>query len=207
MNTIALAYVLLGASLVHFSIEFMLDGQSGNIQEVTHELLKLQTDVAILKDMVANLQQSCPSCAVAKSHPAPAFMATLTNSLACSADAPLVFDRVVLDTRMSYDVRHGTFRSSVNGTYVFSATLSGHPGETLHVKMVKNKLNNEIGYIYKHDSQTGWTQSTTVVVVQLSNGDDVWLACFSAGNIAGSNGIGQAFEYHSHFSGFLIDAF
>ncbi|KAH3698911.1 hypothetical protein DPMN_073856 [Dreissena polymorpha] len=113
MNCI-LAYVFIAASQSKGSLSFLMDGQPGNLQEVTHELFKLQTEVAILKDMVANLQESCPSCAVSTRQPAPAFSAILTSeSITCSTDAPIVFNKELLDTRMAYDVRHGTFRAPV----------------------------------------------------------------------------------------------
>ena len=40
----------------------MLDGQPGNIQEIANELGKLQSEVAVLKEMIQELQETCPSC-------------------------------------------------------------------------------------------------------------------------------------------------
>ncbi|KAH3735259.1 hypothetical protein DPMN_041723 [Dreissena polymorpha] len=68
-------------------------------------------------------------------------MATLTTEYhVCAPDAPIIFDRKLLDTRMSYDIRHGIFCAPVNGTYVFTATLSAKPGTFVHVKMVKRAI-------------------------------------------------------------------
>ncbi|KAH3737691.1 hypothetical protein DPMN_044284 [Dreissena polymorpha] len=136
----------------------------------------------------------------------PAFMASLSMFVTCTVDAPLVFDREQLDTRQAYDTRHGLFRAPVNGTYMFTATIAAQPNQGFHVKLVRNSLSDEIGYLFSDNGHSGWNERSTTIVVKLAAGDDVWLACTMPSNITGGNS-GMEHDYHSHFSGFFIDAF
>lgn len=89
------------------------------------------------------------------------------------------------------------FRS---GIYHLSLTVSVVPNAHVHVKMVKNSVNNEIGYVHQ-ETEDHWQMSSTSVLVQLSAGDDVWCKCTElSSTVSGGN------TYHSHFSGYFVTA-
>ncbi|XP_052256956.1 complement C1q and tumor necrosis factor-related protein 9A-like [Dreissena polymorpha] len=202
---------ILFLSLIQNGFMLLLDGQPVTVptlrQELQQEIQQLRTEFLLMKDMMTTLHESVPSCAVSKKQRTPAFMATLTKSnQACAEGAPLIFDRELLDTRNVYDVRHGTFRAPVNGTYVFTATLTAMGGKYVNVKIVKNFPTNQIALLFidNRHSLGNWNQRSTTVVVELAIGDDVWLVCVSASEVNGGNDVSHN-DFDSHLSGFLID--
>jgi len=135
-------------------------------------------------------------------------MAALSADLVhCTKQQPVIFDAVKVNQGGLYNPVHGVFRSNVNGTYIFTATLSVSPKNNFHVAFVKNTADNEIGYLYA-DNLNIWIERSTTVMTHLAAGDEVWMVCLGDSRIEGDKDLGVegANDFHSHITGFLLSA-
>jgi hypothetical protein len=133
-------------------------------------------------------------------------MATLSAEYHCGAKQPLIFDTVKLNSGTAYQPTHGVFKAPVNGTYAFFATLSIPPNSSFHVEMVKNAVTNHAG-LYLHADHLGiWIERSSNVIIRLQKDDEVWMVCLYDSTIEGdiTTTMNDTYDYHSHFSGFLV---
>ena len=133
-------------------------------------------------------------------------MATLTQSVNCPVHQPLIFDSVRLNTGTAYQPAHGVFTAPVNGTYAFFVSLSIPPNKSFHIGMVKNNIKNPVG-LYLHADHLGiWIERSTNVILDMQKDDEVWIVCVGDSFVNGdyTPGTTDHYDYHSHFSGFLI---
>jgi len=135
-------------------------------------------------------------------------MAALSADLVhCTIQQPVIFDAVKVNQGGLYNPVHGVFRANVNGTYIFTATLSVSPNNNFHVAFVKNTADNEIGYLYA-DNLNIWIERSTTVMTHLAVGDEVWMVCLGDSRLEGNynHSWEGAGDYHSHITGFLLSA-
>ncbi|KAH3737790.1 hypothetical protein DPMN_044385 [Dreissena polymorpha] len=177
---------------------FVLNNQPLTVQDVMIEVLHLQQEISALKSQLTAIQSS-PSTTWNKHV---AFMASLTNNVQCTGEAPVIFDHERLDTQMAYDVRHGVFRAPMNGTYAFSMTLMAQAGKMVYAHMVRNSVSERIGYVFINADPDRAQERSTFILVDLTVGDDVWIACLPGET---SDIDGGHLGLHSFFSGFLVN--
>ncbi|WAR08331.1 hypothetical protein MAR_018289 [Mya arenaria] len=104
----------------------------------------------------------------------------------------VIFDAIMLNQGGGYDNRHDVFRATINGTYMFTATLSVAPQGSYHAAFVKNTADNEIGYLCA-DPMSIWLERSTTVVTHLAAGEEVWMVCLSDFRIEGNTNY-----FHAH---------
>ena len=138
-----------------------------------------------------------------------AFYAYLANDLVnLTARTSLTFSGIRTNVGNAYDPAHGVFVAPVSGTYNFAFTGSAQPQSQdhgVHIFLKKNGV-NELYVFFDHNDKK-WIQHGSSAILHLARGDRIWL---ETGDIWGSNILGGSRAsdnaYHSHFSGFLIQA-
>ncbi|XP_062580164.1 complement C1q tumor necrosis factor-related protein 3-like [Saccostrea cucullata] len=173
---------------------------AGQVQTLMANIIRLQTDVSDLKNQISVLNAKDKSIA---------FFAYLTTDLAnLTQGTSLAFSGIRTNVGNAYDPFHGTFSAPVSGTYNFAFTGSATPktqDHGLHIFLKKNGINEM--YIFFDHNQHEWIQHGGSVVLDLEKGDRVWLEVgqqWGVNVLGGSRAVDNA--YHSHFSGFLIQA-
>lgn len=125
----------------------------------------------------------------------PAFSASLTNHMTNLGNyQTVVFDLVFTNNGNVYSPVTGVFTSPNNSTYYFAATVMSHSGQYLETMISLN--GKDLVYMYSKD--TSFEQGTNSVVLNLKEGDRVWVR-HNANE--GSNVYGG---HWSSFSGFQI---
>ncbi|XP_061182098.1 complement C1q tumor necrosis factor-related protein 3-like [Saccostrea echinata] len=173
---------------------------AGQVQTLMANIISLQNDVSDLKNQISLLSAKDKSVA---------FFAYLTTDLAnLTKGTSLTFSGMRTNVGNAYDPFHGIFDAPVSGTYNFAFTGSATPESQdhgLHIFLKKNGI-NEMYIFFDHNKQE-WIQHGGSVVLQLEKGDRVWLEVgqqWGINVLAGSRA--SDYAYHSHFSGFLIQA-
>ncbi|KAM6225080.1 otolin-1 [Rhynchocyon petersi] len=134
------------------------------------------------KGEVSGAAQSAFSAALSKPFPPP--------------NVPIKFDKVLYNDQGNYSPATGKFNCSVPGTYVFSyhITVRGRPARiSLVARNKKQFKSRETLYGQEID------QSSLLVVLKLSAGDQVWLEVSKDWN-----GVYVSAEDDSIFTGFLL---
>ena len=140
-----------------------------------------------------------------------AFFAYLKNDLVDPpAGQTVIFSGVDTNVGNAYDPNHGVFVAPVDGTYHFTFVGSVPPTANralgLHLFLKKTGGKNEM-YIFFDSNTQFWLHRSSSSILHLSRGDKIWM---EVGNgwlhktLAGYRQNDDA--YHSHFSGFLIEA-
>nr|XP_022294166.1 complement C1q tumor necrosis factor-related protein 3-like [Crassostrea virginica] len=170
------------------------------VQMLMTEVLHLKNDVSDLKSQLSVLKAKDVSVA---------FYAYLANDLVnLTARTSLTFSGIRTNVGNAYDPAHGVFVAPVSGTYNFAFTGSAQPQSQdhgVHIFLKKNGV-NELYVFFDHNDKK-WIQHGSSAILHLARGDRIWL---ETGDIWGSNILGGSRAsdnaYHSHFSGFLIQA-
>ncbi|XP_022294209.2 complement C1q tumor necrosis factor-related protein 3-like [Crassostrea virginica] len=170
------------------------------VQMLMTEVLHLKNDVSDLKSQLSVLKAKDVSVA---------FYAYLANDLVnLTARTSLTFSGIRTNVGNAYDPAHGVFVAPVSGTYNFAFTGSAQPQSQdhgVHIFLKKNGV-NELYVFFDHNDKK-WIQHGSSAILHLARGDRTWL---ETGDIWGSNILGGSRPsdnaYHSHFSGFLIQA-
>nr|XP_022294209.1 complement C1q tumor necrosis factor-related protein 3-like [Crassostrea virginica] len=170
------------------------------VQMLMTEVLHLKNDVSDLKSQLSVLKAKDVSVA---------FYAYLANDLVnLTARTSLTFSGIRTNVGDAYDPAHGVFVAPVSGTYNFAFTGSAQPQSQdhgVHIFLKKNGV-NELYVFFDHNDKK-WIQHGSSAILHLARGDRIWL---ETGDIWGSNILGGSRAsdnaYHSHFSGFLIQA-
>jgi hypothetical protein len=130
----------------------------------------------------------------------PAFYADLAHEItALGAHQAVEFDNVRVNSGNVYDKLHGLFTAPRSGLYVFSWTILTHQATYEYTELVVNgvfyarELSDGRPHVYSADSNT--------VVVDLSQGDEVWIR-----TDAGTTHGGFVGASHCTFAGWLIHA-
>ncbi|XP_061184816.1 complement C1q tumor necrosis factor-related protein 3-like [Saccostrea echinata] len=133
------------------------------------------------------------------------FMASLSRNLNLVRGTLLIFDSVITNKGGAYSSSTGIFTAPVTGSYFFVVTLglptpsSSEGGDYIRILFLKNGKRS--GYLFI-GTEGLWTRRSENSLMELSKGDKVKLSIITTGTgfsyIAGGN-------YHSHFSGFLIN--
>lgn len=138
-----------------------------------------------------------------------AFFTYLKNDLVnVTKGTTLSFSGIRTNVGNAYDPVHGIFVAPASGSYNFAFSGSAQPASQdhgLHIFLKKNGV-SEMYVFFDHNSHE-WIQHGGSVVLHLNKGDRVWL---EVGDRWGSNILGGSRAadnaYHSHFSGFLVQA-
>ncbi|XP_062607810.1 complement C1q tumor necrosis factor-related protein 4-like [Saccostrea cucullata] len=168
-----------------------------HIQNMMEEIVRLQRDVVELNKEIADMKAKDQSVA---------FFAYLVNDLVTpAAGTKLVFGGTELNMANAYDAAQGVFTAPTSGTYHFTFVGSS-PAQTtphgLHVYLKKNGKNEM--YVFLDGNTQYWLQRSSSTVVHMVKGDRVWLEAGGDSTLGGHRQSDDA--YHSHFSGFLIQA-
>jgi len=100
------------------------------------------------------------------------FHARLTNAIYPIGTNQIVnYDAVVTNVGNGYDSFTGLFRAPVAGFYEFIATMWSSDGNFLEYEMVRNGVD----MCYGRASETNQTMGTCVSMIQLAEGDRVWV--------------------------------
>ena len=124
-----------------------------------------------------------------------AFTAGVTSGSSTWNSGTLIFNSVILNVGNGYNPNTGVFTSPVAGTYVFYVTAVEYRDQGISVDIVLNSVSKvrTMGFS-DANHQTG----TNMVVLNLQNGDSVWVRHF----------YGKGFYTQSvpmtTFTGFLI---
>ncbi|XP_061175706.1 uncharacterized protein LOC133184640 [Saccostrea echinata] len=168
-----------------------------HIQNMMEEIVRLQRDVVELNKEIANMKAKDQSVA---------FFAYLENDVVSpAAGTKLVFEGTELNIANAYDAAQGIFTAPTSGTYHF-AFVGSSPSEStphgMHVYLKKNGKSEM--YVFLDGNTQYWLQRSSSTVVHLTKGDRVWMEASGDSTLGGHRQSDNA--YHSHFSGFLIQA-
>jgi len=101
-----------------------------------------------------------------------AFSATLSSHVTgLGTNQAILFDHVTTNVGNAYSGRTGIFSSPTNGTFFFLSSVMTHGGQYLEAEIVKNGAN--VALMISQDAQ--FEQGTNGVVVNLQEGDEVWV--------------------------------
>ncbi|KAH3737714.1 hypothetical protein DPMN_044307 [Dreissena polymorpha] len=81
-------------------------------------------------------------------------------------------------------------------------TLTAQAGKMVYAHMVRNSVSERLGYVFINADPDRGQERSTFILVDLTVGDDVWIACLPGETTdidGGHSGL------HSFFSGFLVN--
>jgi hypothetical protein len=109
------------------------------------------------------------------------------------------FDRVLTNIGSAYNSHDGVFRAPVSGAYEFAVTVMAPPDHAVHVDIIKD--GGEV-LCYAYGAPSDHDSGTCVVMVQLIEGNDVWVRHDMMPTSANE----AIYHSYSSFSGHLIQA-
>uniref|UniRef100_UPI003AAFF27E cerebellin-1-like n=1 Tax=Centroberyx gerrardi TaxID=166262 RepID=UPI003AAFF27E len=135
-----------------------------------------------------------------KADPQVAFSTSLANSgevyKGPCTDKTLVFKQVFSNTGNGYDQNTGIFTAPVNGLYYFSFSTYGYNTHLMGAILMKNGIRQVS--TYEDRSADGSDSSSNAVILQLADGDEVYMELWENARVFDNlNG-------HTTFSGFLL---
>lgn len=135
------------------------------------------------------------------SAPPVAFHTRLSSSMALLKGHTMIFDENVLDQGNGYNSRDGIYTAPESGTYVFSWKVLSRMHTVIYTSLV---VNGEVMDTSDVDSEdiTDYHQATAMVVVALTEGDDVSIQVTGANKNAGV--ISDSSHGKATFSGWKI---
>lgn len=125
-----------------------------------------------------------------------AFFSTMANHQThLGVNQNVIFDNVVTNHGNGYSNHAGDFRAPVDGTYVFSVTLVDLSVNDAHFAIVKGTT--DVGNLYLRGQGMPLTTTSTTVVLDLAQGEDVFIK---------NKNLDQSLfgNYYCSFSGFLL---
>ncbi|KAL4237593.1 hypothetical protein ACF0H5_002307 [Mactra antiquata] len=126
-----------------------------------------------------------------------AFTAILTHIMKdLGADQNIIFNQVETNIGNAYNVHHGVFIAPTTGTYVFHVTTFALSTQAARCKIVVN--GRARAEVYATGNPTDHNTGSQLLVVHLSQGDDVAVQGWAHDNIYGDGNLWTS------FSGFLI---
>ncbi|XP_053373942.1 heavy metal-binding protein HIP-like [Mercenaria mercenaria] len=132
------------------------------------------------------------------------FLVTLSHSVTgCLPGKTIVFDSIKINHGSAYNKTNGRFTAPRSGTYQIGVTLCASPHHDFTVQIVKNVAGRGYGYLFL-EGGSHWEHRSTSSMIHLDAGDSIWISCLRNSTVHGQND-GNAYDYNSHFSGFLIE--
>nr|XP_025045999.1 complement C1q subcomponent subunit B [Pelodiscus sinensis] len=126
-----------------------------------------------------------------------AFSAARTISMLPRREQPVRFDRVIANENGHYENRYGRFTCQVPGLYYFTYHVTSRGSLCLHIKRGKDTKGEKVVTFcdYVHNV---YQVTTGGVVLQVQQGESVWLEPTEKNSLVGIEGA------DSIFSGFLL---
>ena len=145
------------------------------LEEEKARRLLLESDVSYLTTQLQDLKRRFDTYVrttdpVEISHQA--FMVRLTKKMSPGPNQRIIYDKVIVNLGNNYDPRHGTFTTTINGTYLFAVEACSTANH--YISLSLQKKNVEMGVVLAGD--TGYTAcSSNTFIFPLEVGDDVWV--------------------------------
>jgi hypothetical protein len=102
-----------------------------------------------------------------------AFHANVNGHVGLNDNEMIRFDQVLTNLGSAYDDKIGTFQCPTPGYYVFFVNFLVFAQKRLEAMIVKN--GNLIQHVYAGTSDVGIGPGSNMVIVQLQQGDRVWV--------------------------------
>ncbi|XP_045169900.1 collagen alpha-1(X) chain-like [Mercenaria mercenaria] len=134
--------------------------------------------------------------------PTVAFTAVISPSDLTNLNAgqPIIFDRTITNMANAYDTSSGIFTAPIRGVYIFNMGIMVEPGENEYLQFVKDGAHVMYNYIHASGGLDDVSSSRTVVM-ELENGNQVWIRTTKSATHGSGNLHGNEF---STFSGWLL---
>ena len=161
----------------------------------------LFTVCLIIPGLLAPFHSTPPPSTISARPTTVAFTATLTAHLTnLGAGQTIKFDRVVTNVGGGYHNSHGNFVVPQDGVYIFTLTAMALVGHHEHLQIVKDGASVAGVYVGALSDDT-FESTTTVVTLELTKGNEVWVQTVSQ-SWHGTGSLHGA--YDTSFSGWLL---